>query len=101
MPATATRQSRSRRADLVSHVNRSKFQRHRGEKDTMRSLGQQRLRLMGLAVLALAAILLVADCGGVDSSSSSAATEATEEPAETTEEGTGEGEEEGGETSNA
>jgi ABC-type sugar transport system substrate-binding protein len=68
----------------------------------MRSLGQQRLRLLGLAVLALAAILLVAGCGGGSSSSSSTATEATEEPAETSEETTEEGgEEEGGETSNA
>jgi ribose transport system substrate-binding protein len=68
----------------------------------MRSLGQQRLRLLGLAVLALAAILLVAGCGGGSSSSSSTATEATEEPAETGEEtGAEGGEEEGGETSNA
>jgi ribose transport system substrate-binding protein len=67
----------------------------------MRSLGQQRLRLLGLAVLALAAILLVAGCGGGGSSSSSTATEATEEPAETSEETTGSGKEEGGETSNA
>ena len=73
----------------------------------MRSLGQQRLRLLGLAVLALAAILLVAGCGGGSSSSSSTATEATEEPAETggegsaPEEGAEEGAEEGGEATNA
>lgn len=69
----------------------------------MRSLGQQRLRLLGLAVLALAAILLVAGCGGGGSSSSSTATEATEEPAEAGAEatGSGEGEEAGGEATNA
>lgn len=70
----------------------------------MRSLGQQRLRLLGLAVLALAAILLVAGCGGGSSSSSSTATEATSEPTEETggeEAGSKEGEEEGGETTNA
>ncbi len=69
----------------------------------MSSLGQQRLRLLGLAVLALAAILLVAGCGGGSSSSSSAPAETTEEPAETTEETSEEGEEAetGGETSAA
>lgn len=63
----------------------------------MRSIGLSRLRLLGLVVLALAAILVVAGCGG-GSSSSSSATESSE-PAETSEETGGEeaGEEEGGE----
>jgi ABC-type sugar transport system substrate-binding protein len=69
----------------------------------MRSLGQPRLRLLGWAVLALAALLLVAGCGGGGSSSSSSTAETTEEPAETSEE-TGGGEEEpaeAGETTNS
>jgi ABC-type sugar transport system substrate-binding protein len=70
----------------------------------MRSLGQPRLRLLGWAVLALAALLLVAGCGGGGSSSSSSTAEPTteSEPAETEGETSEEGEaEEGGEATNA
>jgi len=71
----------------------------------MRSMGQPRLRLLGWAVLALAALLLVAGCGGGGSSSSSSATESSE-PAESSEETSGgeteeEGEAESTETTNA
>ncbi len=65
----------------------------------MRSIGQSRLRLLGWAVLALAAVLIVAGCGG-GSSSSSSTTETTSESEPTGGE-TG-GETEGGEeTTNA
>jgi ABC-type sugar transport system substrate-binding protein len=62
----------------------------------MSSIGQQRWRLLGMALLALAAVVIVAGCGGGSSSSSSSeepATEATTEPAEETseEEPAGEG----------
>jgi ABC-type sugar transport system substrate-binding protein len=71
----------------------------------MKSMGQPRLRLLGWAVLALAALLLVAGCGGGGSSSSSSATESSE-PAESSEETSGgeteeEGEAESTETTNA
>lgn len=60
----------------------------------MRSLGQPRLRLLGWAVLALAAVLLVAGCGGGGSTtSSSTPSEATSE----SESGGGEAEAGGGE----
>jgi len=70
----------------------------------MKSMGQPRLRLLGWAVLALAALLLVAGCGGGGSSSSSSTPETTteSEPAETEGETGEEAEaEEGGETTNA
>jgi ribose transport system substrate-binding protein len=70
----------------------------------MRSMGQPRLRLLGWAVLALAALLLVAGCGGGGSSSSSTAeptTETESEPSGSGAEETEEGEEGGGETTNA
>ena len=70
----------------------------------MKSMGQPRLRLLGWAVLALAALLLVAGCGGGGSSSSSSTPETTSEsePAETESETGEEGEaEEGSETTNA
>jgi ABC-type sugar transport system substrate-binding protein len=61
----------------------------------MSSIGQHRWRLLGIAALALVAVLIVAGCGGGSSSSSS------ESSSETTTEETSGGEPSGGETSNA